>query len=84
MNQDRIVEFAKQAGISKNSHQVWHAWESEIHRFAELVRDEALEEAAKVAEDDDHIVDVPGYYAQLGDAKLTAHNIATAIRGLKK
>ena len=43
----------------------------------------ALEEAAKVAEDSDHIVDVGGYHAQLGDASATQRNIVAAIRALK-
>ena len=38
------------------------------------------EACAEIAADEDHIVDVPGYYAQLGDAKATAHNIEKAIR----
>lgn len=48
---------------------------------AEYLR--GLEDAAKVADDDDHIVDGRGYYDQLGDAKLTASNIREAIRALK-
>lgn len=38
------------------------------------------EACAEIAADSDHIVDVPGHYAQLGDAKATAHNIEKAIR----
>lgn len=38
------------------------------------------EACAEIAADSDHIVDVPGYYAQLGDAKATARNIEKAIR----
>lgn len=48
---------------------------------AEYLR--GLEDAAKVADDDDHVVDGRGYYDQLGDAKLTAANIREAIRALK-
>lgn len=38
------------------------------------------EACAEIAADEDHIVDVPSYYAQLGDAKATARNIEKAIR----
>lgn len=95
---DQIIELAIQAMAESCAHfgediptqaeqdELYSDEESKwfFKRFAELVRADALEEAAKVAEDDDHIVDVPGYYAQLGDAKLTAHNIVTAIRELMK
>lgn len=48
---------------------------------AEYLR--GLEDAAKVADDDAHVVDGRGYYDQLGDAKLTAANIRNAIEALK-
>jgi hypothetical protein len=38
------------------------------------------ERCAKVAEDDEHLVEGRGYYDQLGDAKQTQCNIAAAIR----
>ena len=38
------------------------------------------EACAEIAADDDHIVDVSGYYAQLGDVRATAYNIEKAIR----
>ena len=38
------------------------------------------EACAEIATDEDNIVDVPGYSAQLGDAMATARKIEKAIR----
>ena len=45
----------------------------------EAVKDEH-EACALVAEDGDHVVDVPGWHAQFDDANATARNIAASIR----
>jgi glycosyltransferase A (GT-A) superfamily protein (DUF2064 family) len=66
----RIIELAKQAGISKDSHQVWYAWETELQRFAELVRNDALETAALAeteTETDAETVAVMGQPYSAGD-----------------
>ena len=47
---------------------------------ADLMAAHEREACALVAEDGDHVVDVPGWHAQLGDANATARNIAAAIR----
>ena len=46
---------------------------------AEAVAEER-EACAEIATDEDNIVDVPGYSAQLGDARATARKIEKAIR----
>lgn len=66
-----------------------HAKSGLAHRMAvqravqEAVREAVATEreaCAEIAADEDHIVDVPSYYTQLGDAKATARNIEKAIR----
>ena len=49
-------------------------------RAARQEAQQRLADMRELAADSDHIVDVPGHYAQLGDAKATAHNIEKAIR----
>ena len=67
---DRITELAKQAGFQHQGPQLTTA----IKRFAELVRAEALEDAAKVCEAE----------YDNWDNERPLRICATAIRGLKK
>ena len=45
-----IERLARQAGIAKHG-LGWTCWESQLERFAALVRNEVLEEAAKCCDD---------------------------------
>lgn len=79
MNRDDIINLAFEhtvGGLEFN--------EEGLLRFVQIIdaaaRAAEREECAKVAEDADHLVDVPSYHAQLGDAQATARNIAAAIR----
>ena len=53
---DNITSLAKQAGFDQEEpddycrEEYWTATKNELQRFAELVRNEALEEAAKAVE----------------------------------
>lgn len=73
MNQDKLFGFAKQAGFSVTEY--WHTKPNDLtqlQRFAELVRAEALEDAAKVCEQ---------YAMEVGassDATLYSHQYANA------
>ncbi len=87
MTRDDIIRMARGAGATPYTNRHYpdrptHTFNPEqLERFAALVAAHEREECAKVAEDDDYTVDqVPGYYAQLGDARATAQNIAAAIR----
>ena len=50
MSKDNVIELAKQAGFQVDEFDdgIWLAYPLEIQRFAELVRNQTLEEAAKV------------------------------------
>ena len=90
MTQDEIIRMARDVGLlPENSHPAPETRHTKakyraVERFAALVEARVAaaerEACAKVAEDDDHTVEVSGYYAQLGDARATANNIAKAIR----
>ena len=51
MNQDKLIELAKQTNVSIRGHyDETGSTPAELQRFAELGRDEALEEAAKLCD----------------------------------
>lgn len=80
MNQDRITELARQAGGSDAGNgAMWMMTRSEIQRFAELVRAEALEDAAKRCEQMDFSYSACEQFVS-GEAALEC---AEAIRSLK-
>lgn len=65
----------------------WRGLYSTSEKLFALIRDIVLEEAALVVEDTDVVEAKPGYggsyYAQLGDAKATLSEAATAVRAMK-
>ena len=72
--QQRLAEMQELAAKAGLAH---------MKAVADAVAEEVATEreaCAEIAVDEDHIVDVPSYYAQLGDAKATARNIEKAIR----
>lgn len=85
MNHDRITELAKQAGASKyvNRHcpdrTSWGFVDDRLQRFAELVRAEALEDAAKRCEQMDVSYSACEQFVS-GEAALEC---AEAIRKMK-
>lgn len=94
ITREEIISMAREAGfeVHDRKQQVRVGLDAligidsteKLERFAALVEARASaverEACAQVAEDDDHTVEVRGYYAQLGDARATANNIAKAIR----
>lgn len=76
--QQRLADMQELAAKAGLAHRM--AVQRCVHAaVAEAVAAER-EACAEIAADEDHIVDVPSYYAQLGDAKATARNIEKAIR----
>lgn len=47
MTPEKVIELAKQAEIFKGSYNIFSADECNLQRFAQLVRNETLEEAEK-------------------------------------
>lgn len=78
---DRAIELARQAGLHKPIPFVYEsAYADKLHRFYQLVRNEALEEAAKYCEDQS----VP-YDNQLQtDGQWAALALAVQIRNRKE
>lgn len=56
MTPEQIIEMAKQTGVWQEHIKAWTCTNKEIQAFAQLVRNAALEEAAKVCEVNHHTI----------------------------
>lgn len=70
-------------GVIDDAYLEYGEWVAILRHFADMVISAEREACAAIADDSDHIVDGRGCYDQLGDAKMTAANIAAAIRARK-
>lgn len=79
MTPEKVIELAKQAGFIEEDEVTyeWSCFYDEIQRFAELVRNEALEEAANACDERGK------YWCKGSDSAREAASCATVIRSLK-
>lgn len=78
MTDEQIKQWARAAGLANQF--VTAEMLAMFRRMCESAAAAEREACAEIAEDEDHRVEGRGYYDQLGDARLTAANIAQAIR----
>lgn len=75
MTDEKVIELAKQAEIFKGSYNVFSSDECNLHRFAQLVRNEAIDKRVKVKIGDQYGNDLHGHWFYLQPADEEAQKV---------